>query len=174
MRVQVVPKAPHVKSQSAHGGTRRSVVPRQLPGLGTPGCSKPLRNGDEMLEAAHAVADDQRGVWATMLTLDDSNIAHMAGHAPGNVMVRVCCLCRKADRRQRPRNTDRRPARLRIREHIRFWAGVSWAARLAPPVSRVLRSFDRYCLEHGAVRLERGVVVYGSPIGRRESRGCRS
>lgn len=40
-------------------------------------------------------------------------------------------------------------------EYIRFKASMG---RHGATRVRVLRSFDRHCLEHGAVRLERGVV----------------
>ena len=42
-----------------------------------------------------------------------------------------------------------------LEEHIRFKASMG---RHGATRVRVLRSFDRHCLEHGAVRLERGVV----------------
>lgn len=42
-----------------------------------------------------------------------------------------------------------------LEEYIRFKASMG---RHGATRVRVLRSFDRHCLEHGAVRLERGVV----------------
>ena len=42
-----------------------------------------------------------------------------------------------------------------LEEYIRFKASMG---RHGATRVQVLRSFDRHCLEHGAVRLERGVV----------------
>ena len=59
-----------------------------------------------------------------------------------------------------------------LEEYIRFKASMG---RHGATRVRVLRSFDRHCLEHGAVRLERGVVERW--IAHRidaNPRGCRS
>ena len=56
-----------------------------------------------------------------------------------------------------------------LEEYIRFKASMG---RHGATRVRVLRSFDRHCLEHGAVRLERGVVECFASMFVRQVRQC--
>lgn len=109
------------------------------------------QRGDEDAGGGHAVADDQRGAWPRRPRFH----TRLHGHAPrGNARVRAA----RAGRRIVMRPTEHGfvgPLAGELEEYIRFKASMG---RHGATRVRVLRSFDRHCLEHGAVRLERGVV----------------
>ncbi|TCE54103.1 phage integrase [Bifidobacterium longum subsp. longum] len=140
-RVFVRYKAPHVALRG-HSSVYEAIsrVMRHA-GLGRRGGSRLLRRNaaTRMLEAATPLP----------------TISAVLGHAPrGNARVRAA----RAGRRIVMRPTEHGfvgPLAGESEEYIRFKASMG---RHGATRVRVLRSFDRHCLEHGAVRLERGVV----------------
>ena len=152
-RVFVRYKAPHVALRG-HSSVYEAIsrVMRHA-GLGRRGGSRLLRRNaaTRMLEAATPLPT----ISAVLGHADpDSTRVYMATHRGGNARVRAA----RAGRRIVMRPTEHGfvgPLAGELEEYIRFKASMG---RHGATRVRVLRSFDRHCLEHGAVRLERGVV----------------
>ncbi len=169
-RVFVRYKAPHVALRGDSSVYEAISRVMRHAGLGRRGGSRLLRRNaaTRMLEAATPLPTNQRGAWPRRPRFH----TRLHGHAPrGNARVRAA----RAGRRIVMRPTEHGfVGRLagELEEYIRFKASMG---RHGATRVRVLRSFDRHCLEHGAVRLERGVVERWIAHGiDAESRGCRS
>ena len=151
-RVFVRYKAPMSRFGVIHRCTRRSAVSCGTPGSdagAVPGCCGATR---------------RRGCWrrprrcrrSARCLATPTPIPHASTWPrTAGECSRACCPCRKADRHETHGTRIRRPLAGELEEYIRFKASMG---RHGATRVQVLRSFDRHCLEHGAVRLERGVV----------------